>query len=589
MDRPSSKNNANRYHKQREAQLSSAMATNKTFSLSSLYPLRGSDLFALLRRDFDMASSLAEAACNVADILLNQMSSFTKLQHSTDPLVQLAGNCTPVCETSPTICNVRGKLPDDLVGAYVRNGPNATYMNPGEGFHLFDGDGMLHAVKMKDGKAVYCCRYVKTARFKQEEAAGRPLFPKLFGGSGEPFTFARTIILAVRVALGLVDISKGCGLSNTSVSFFRGQVLSMSEDDLPYIIQITESGDLVTVGQYHLPGIKYMCAHPKFNQITGEMFSFSFTPTKVLPFSVLRVSGDGLISAHIPVPLRDTPMLHDFAITGKYIVFADHQFMIRPFKCLWGGDMLVQNHDKTPGVGLLPRYSLPSDAAYKFQWLCTPACNCMHFLNAWDDGPDQVVVIATSTTSIEALTNVGGSKSTCSLMEIRLNTETGKATPRPICAGNFEFGTLNQKYLGKKSRYMYVTSGKFPDISAIVKLDLELGKNNASGRHTSVARETTVVAKRKFGDGCIGGEPFFVPQMRSEGNGKGKQDEDDGYILCYVHNMLTEVSELLVMDAQTRDLQIIASVVLPSRVPCGFHGWFISEEQLEQQYNRNSL
>ncbi|KAH7301910.1 hypothetical protein KP509_23G048000 [Ceratopteris richardii] len=152
------------------------MATNKTFSLSSLYPLRESDLFALLRRDFDMASILAAAACNFADTLLNEMSLLMKLQHSADPHVQLAGNCAPVCETSPTICNVRGKLPDDLVGAYVRNGPNATYMNPGEGFHLFDGDGMLHAVKMRNGKAVYCCRYVKTARFKQEEAAGRRCF-----------------------------------------------------------------------------------------------------------------------------------------------------------------------------------------------------------------------------------------------------------------------------------------------------------------------------------------------------------------------------------------------------------------------------
>lgn len=42
----------------------------------------------------------------------------------------------------------------------------------------FDGDGMLHAIRIKDGKASYANRFVKTSRLLQERAAGIPLFLK---------------------------------------------------------------------------------------------------------------------------------------------------------------------------------------------------------------------------------------------------------------------------------------------------------------------------------------------------------------------------------------------------------------------------
>jgi len=35
---------------------------------------------------------------------------------------------------------------------------------------------MLHAVRIKDGKAAYSNAYVQTSRWKQQKKAGRPLF-----------------------------------------------------------------------------------------------------------------------------------------------------------------------------------------------------------------------------------------------------------------------------------------------------------------------------------------------------------------------------------------------------------------------------
>ena len=49
----------------------------------------------------------------------------------------------------------------------------------------FDGDGMLHTVRIKKGKASYSNAYVQTSLYKQEKNARRPLSLKVsFSGTG---------------------------------------------------------------------------------------------------------------------------------------------------------------------------------------------------------------------------------------------------------------------------------------------------------------------------------------------------------------------------------------------------------------------
>ncbi|KAK9913085.1 hypothetical protein M0R45_036910 [Rubus argutus] len=89
-----------------------------------------------------------------------------KLMYDTSqPHHYLAGNFAPVVdETPPTKdLNVIGHLPDCLNGEFVRVGPNPKFA-PVAGYHWFDGDGMIHGMRIKDGKATYVSRYVKTSR-----------------------------------------------------------------------------------------------------------------------------------------------------------------------------------------------------------------------------------------------------------------------------------------------------------------------------------------------------------------------------------------------------------------------------------------
>lgn len=106
-----------------------------------------------------------------------------------------------------------------------------------------------------------------------------------------------------------------------------------------------------------------------------------------------------------------------------------------------------------------------------------------------------------------------------------------------------------------------------PKISGIVKLDVSASYGD---------RHDCTVASRLFGPGCFGGEPFFVAREPNNPNA----DEDDGYLVTYLHNENNGESRFLVMDAKSPELDIVAAVRLPGRVPYGFHGLFVRENDL---------
>lgn len=117
---------------------------------------------------------------------------------------------------------------------------------------------------------------------------------------------------------------------------------------------------------------------------------------------------------------------------------------------------------------------------------------------------------------------------------------------------------------------MYAAVGDpTPKISGIVKLDLTIADED---------RRECIVASHMYGPGCYGGEPFFVAREPDNLNA----EEDDGYVVTYVHDENTRESRFVVMDAQSSNLQIVAAVKLPRRVPYGFHGLFVAERDLNK-------
>jgi len=57
----------------------------------------------------------------------------------------------------------------------------------------------------------------------------------------------------------------------------------------------------------------------------------------------------------------------------------------------------------------------------------------------------------------------------------------------------------------------------------------------------------------------------------------GGTAEDDGWLMMMVHDVPNEKAELVILDAQDFDRGEVARVLLPQRVPYGFHGNWVSD------------
>ena len=92
----------------------------------------------------------------------------------------LRGAWTPLLEevNATDMRVLEGRIPQDIDGVYLRNTQNPVYQSIGR-YHPFDGDGMIHMISFKDGKASYRNRFVQTKGLAAEQEAGHRLWAGL--------------------------------------------------------------------------------------------------------------------------------------------------------------------------------------------------------------------------------------------------------------------------------------------------------------------------------------------------------------------------------------------------------------------------
>ncbi|KAI3680945.1 hypothetical protein L6452_35725 [Arctium lappa] len=510
---------------------------------------------------------LQKAAANALDMFENALISRelqTPLPKTSDPRVQIAGNFAPVPEqTVKHNLQVTGSIPECVNGVYVRNGANPLF-EPVAGHHLFDGDGMVHAVSIKGNSVSYSCKLTETNRLVQERNLGRPVFPKAIGELHGHSGVARLALFYTRSLLGLVDHSKGMGVANAGLVYFNHRILAMSEDDMPYQIKITKSSDIETVGRYDFSEqlVSTMIAHPKVDPVSGEMFALSYDVVQKPYLKYFKFSKDGEKSPDVEIPLDVPTMMHDFAITENFVVVPDQQVVFKLEEMIKGGSPVIYDKNKMSRFGVLSKTAENSDDMI---WVDSPETFCFHLWNAWEEpGSDEVVVIGSCMTPPDSIFNECDENLQSVLSEIRINLKTKRSTKRSILKEsehvNLEAGMVNRDKLGRKTQFAYLAIAEpWPKVSGFAKVDLVNGE----------------VKKFFYGDEKFGGEPFFLP------SGLESKREDDGYVLAFVHDEKTWKSELQIINAMSMEME--ASIKLPSRVPYGFHGTFISSKDLAEQ------
>uniref|UniRef100_A0ACD5WW24 Uncharacterized protein n=1 Tax=Avena sativa TaxID=4498 RepID=A0ACD5WW24_AVESA len=518
-------------------------------------------------------ASLPVALCNALEEVINTFVDPPVLRPSVDPRHVLSANFAPVHELPPTPCPVvRGTIPRCLAGgAYVRNGPNPQHLPRGP-HHLFDGDGMLHSLLLpatSDSDPILCSRYVQTYKYLVEREAGEPVMPSVFSGFHGLAGLARGAITAARVLTGQMNPLEGVGLANTSLAFFGGRLYALGESDLPYAVRVDPvTGEVTTQGRCDFGGrlSMGMTAHPKKDPATGELFAFRYglMPPYVTYF---RFDAEGNKGTDVPIfSVRQPSFVHDFAVTERYAIFPEIQIVMNPMSMVVGGGAPVGADPGTmPRLGVLPKYATDES---QMRWFEVPGFNMLHSVNAWEEaGGEEIVMVAPNILPIEHVFD-RMELVHASVELVRVNLRIGNVTRTTLSAGNLDLGVINPGCLGRRNRYGYFGVGDpMPKISGVAKLDFD----------RAGAADCTV-ARRDFGQGCFAGEPFFVPDL-VEGNGK----EDDGYVVCYVHNEGAGDNRFVVMDASTPELHIVAEVQLPSRVPYGIHGLFVKQAELLSQ------
>ncbi|XP_020574563.1 carotenoid 9,10(9',10')-cleavage dioxygenase-like [Phalaenopsis equestris] len=488
----------------------------------------------------------------------------------------LAGNFAPVAEETPPRSDlaVRGSLPECLNGEFVRVGPNPKFP-PISGYHWFDGDGMIHGLRIKDGKATYVARYVMTSKLNQEEYFGAAKFNKI-GDLEGLFGLFMVLIKFLREKF-VLDVSYGTGTGNTALIYHHGKLLALQEGDKPYVIKVLEDGDLQTLGilDYDKRLTHSFTAHPKVDPITGDMFTFgySFKP----PYLTYRViSKNGVMFDPVPITIHEPVLMHDFTITENYVIFMDLPLCFRPMGLVKRKYALSFDCMKKARFGILPRYA--KDELH-IRWFELPSCFIFHNANAWEEG-DEVVLIACHYENLDFEFFNGAPRDQTESAESRLylmrfNMKTGAATQKQLSAPNIEFPRINESFTGRKQRYVYSTILDNKYIKGIIKFDL-LTEPVICQSQLEVGGN--VAAIFEFGAGRFGSEAIFVPRTTD-----AAAEEDDGYLIFFVHDENSGKSEVNVIDAKTMSPELVAVVELPSRVPFGFHSLFVSEEQLQIQ------
>ena len=134
---------------------------------------------------------------------------------------------------------VRGEVPREISGTYLRNGPNPAYP-PISYTYPFDGDGMVHGLTFDGGNVAYRNRFVLTAGLRADRRAGRTIY----GGLMNP------IVPDPRFVPPDGDPNRFKNVANTNVVRHAGRILALYEGDLPYELTPT----LETNGLYDFAG-----------------------------------------------------------------------------------------------------------------------------------------------------------------------------------------------------------------------------------------------------------------------------------------------------------------------------------------------
>ena len=235
---------------------------------------------------------------------------------------------------------VTGSIPKDLDGRLLRVGPNPVDPENPVTYNWFTGNGMVHGVRIRDGKAEwYRNRFVRDDHVARSKGLPPLPGPQQLGGG------------ARYVADNVV---------NTHIFPQAGKTWAFAEAG---VLPVELSYELECLAKSDFGGSLNgsWTGHPHRDPATGELHGMSYYHGwEHVSYQVIDTTGQ--VRRTVDVPVHGRPVVHDCALTERYAVFLDGPVaysddMLKKgyaFPFLWGFEY------PTRWV-LIPRDGVPGD------------------------------------------------------------------------------------------------------------------------------------------------------------------------------------------------------------------------------------
>lgn len=460
---------------------------------------------------------------------------------------------------------IEGEIPLDLDGALIRVGPDNRFPPKLGDDTINNGDGMLTALYIANGRASFKSRYVRTDRFLAEEREGR----SLFGAYRNPFTDDPVV----------AGVDRGTG--NTNVVHHAGRCLVLKEDSLPIEI---DPATLDRIGKWTADGTitsPVVTAHPHPDPRTGELLMFGYQARGIGSTDIvfLPVGPDGCVARETWFKAPYPCLMHDFFATERYALFPIGPAITFPEKVKEGAPYYMWDATQPSYIGVLPR----EGEGQGVRWFQGPARFAMHLVNAWEEGSRLVLQASISspedppvfppvdgaegpkdwvnaTSKIVNWTIDLGSQSPS--MEETTIVSNGCFIDFPRVDARFETTPHRQTWWVRKdfSRPAIPHPWVPASCNVIERFDAATGAFDTY--HTN--------------DNWAPGEPVFVPRSNDS-------PEGDGYVIAPVFRNEGQGNAYLIFDAMKLAEGPLATVHVPFHFRPGFHGNWVSRASLTQE------
>ena len=487
--------------------------------------------------------------------------------------------------------NIKGEIPRELRGTLFRNGPGIFEIGDETISHPFDGDGLVAAICFPgDGRApLFANRIVRTKAFMEEQVAGEALFRTAFStGKVAGATLYNPFDFSVKQ------------VANTGVIRWADRIMALYERDLPYELS---SRDLRTVGRTDINGAIKGCdsfaAHYRiYTESDGSLRLIGFSSKESLLDNELKIfeldeTGRCLHKTEISIPGGAFGFFHDFVVTEDAYVFLENPMRLNLKKlfseymfgkasiaeCLdFRSELPVKIHTiRRPG-----RVSAKGEIC-NIPTLCTYVSTSsffsFHHANAFNSSDGRKLIIDTValpggvefSTSLDSLSTdyYQSEEGRGTLTRLIVDKISGDVSEVPLMRRACEFPSVAPCIVGRPHKHIYLLGSRISDpwawappqlvIKATVRPYTIFDSDGPAEQPMSEEHQLIYDP----GPCRWAGEPIFVPR-------ESTIDEDDGWILTIVYDSKCDSSELIILDA--KDLNLVASLGLPVRLPPGLHG-----------------